>query len=211
VTMNDRRLDERFRAYGAVIDQELREARIDGAARRRRSSSSPVMARALVGACALLVALPLLLIAVRSETAPTSSPPGVYVLDLDDIPQGVTVQRLGEDSVFVRRDEREVVVFAADARHLPGEALWWCPAQRVFTSPQHGESFDADGKLIFGPAQGGMLRFDVQVTGDRVTVDMTHTIDSSARDDGSFDRGAIDGPWVDDSGIFCDGALKADG
>jgi hypothetical protein len=211
VTMNDQRLDERFRAYGAVIDQELREERTQGAARRGRSSSSPAMARALVGACALLVALPLVLVAMRSETGPTSSPPGVHVLDLGDIPQGVTLQRLGDDSVFVRRDEREILAFAVDARHLPGEELWWCPVQRVFTSPQHGESFDADGKLIFGPARGGMLRFDVQVTGDRITIDTRQAIDGSARDDGSFDRGAIDGPWVDDSGVFCDGALKAGG
>lgn len=88
-------------------------------------------------------------------------------VSLTDIAQGVSVHPIGGARVFLVRESREITGFRTISPHL-GAALWWCPRERVFISPNHGEVFDARGKLMWGQSAVDMQPFEVDVLDDRV-------------------------------------------
>ena len=75
----------------------------------------------------------------------------------------VTVQ--GTRLFLSERDGR-FIAFVDDAHHMGQERLWWCPVERVFAAPTHGEMFDADGSYLAGPATRDLDRVAVSEYGD---------------------------------------------
>jgi hypothetical protein len=68
------------------------------------------------------------------------------------------------------------------AQHLPGERLWWCPDEKVFVSPSHGELFGANGHYLAGPASRDLDR--ATVTDDasgKLAVDLSRIQRGKAR------------------------------
>lgn len=74
--------------------------------------------------------------------------------------------------VFATRPngEDQALAFVADAQHLDGEGLWWCPDEKVFLAPTHGELFDPGGQLVAGPARADLDRLPLQTTDDGLLV-----------------------------------------
>jgi len=91
-------------------------------------------------------------------------------LALDSLPEGVTAHTVQGVPLFLVRHGREVKGYLDDAQHLANEQLWWCPAEEVFVSPFHGELFDAEGRLLAGPARQDLDRIAVEVTAPGLVV-----------------------------------------
>lgn len=74
--------------------------------------------------------------------------------------------------VFATRPDGEDQAFAlvADAQHLDGEGLWWCPDEEVFVGPTHGELFDPAGQLVAGPARADLDRLPLEATEEGLLV-----------------------------------------
>ncbi|MEX1162258.1 MAG: META domain-containing protein [Nitriliruptor sp.] len=104
---------------------------------------------------------------VRGET---------YVFPLDEIERGTTSGVIEDRQVFFVRTGDEVDVFIAAAQHLPDEGLWWCPDERVFASPFHGELFDLDGRARMGPAARDLDRFAIEIRDGQLHVDAGQVI-----------------------------------
>jgi hypothetical protein len=105
---------------------------------------------------------------IGATTACSDDDAGRTRIALKDVPQGVSAHKLDGRSVFLARDGSDVVAFLADPRHLPGETLYWCPRERQFASPMHGETFDAAGRPVGGLAFRDLNRLEVAVQGDSV-------------------------------------------
>ena len=134
--------------------------------------------------------------------ASCSSSHSVKGIRLDAIPEGTSVQRLAEHSVFVVRHGDAFNAFLSDVRHLPGDStLWWCPHERQFASPTHGEFFTEDGKILGGPARGDLNRLTVGVRQGRLVSDGTVIIGSPASGEGKPGK-----PFV--GGAYCGEGLK---
>jgi hypothetical protein len=126
---------------------------------------------------------------------------------LVSIPIGVSVLEFGSTPTFVIRTSGSVRVFLTNVQHLPGEdTLWWCPHEKVFASPTHGEIFSADGDPLDGPAQRGLNELAVHISGDRVTarIDQIHLGQPRAAT-AYQPRG---GAWDSGPGSFCEDPLK---
>ena len=81
------------------------------------------------------------------------------VIPLADLRQGVTPFVVNETPLMIYRDEDIIRVFLTSVPHLPGErGLWWCPSERIFAAPMHGELFAPSGEAIGGPAHSGLTR-----------------------------------------------------
>jgi hypothetical protein len=127
---------------------------------------------------------------------------------LRDIPFGVSVLEFGTTPTFVVRDGVSVRVFLTNAQDLPGEdALWWCPQEKVFAAPTHGEVFGPDGEALGGPAQRGLNELYVQVSAGRVIAHLDQIRLGTPRDR-SREYRASDGAWDSGPGSFCTHALK---
>lgn len=112
-------------------------------------------------------------------------------LALDALPEGVSAHEVQGVAVFFVRHGRQVEGYLDSAQHLPSEQLWWCPAEGVFVSPSHGELFDAQGRLVAGPASGDLDRIEVKVTSANVAVIEPFTVvQGTARE--LQDRGVVD-------------------
>lgn len=133
-------------------------------------------------------------------------------LRLDDLPQGVTAHEVAGRDVFIVRRDADVKVFLSDARHLPEDALWWCPSEQIFFEVEHGSQFDRDGLKIGGPAQGGLNQYPVVVEGGKLVIDsdevivgdLAHRGERPAALDGANFSRINAGP-----GSFCKGAVAS--
>lgn len=132
-------------------------------------------------------------------------------LDLDAIPEGVSATQFGDTPAFLVKRGDNVQVFLTDVQHLPGErALWWCPRERLFAAPTHGELFDAEGRVIGGPAGAGLNRLAARVVDGRLVVDRNRVIQAMARTASSTAEATPGpGPWDNGPSSFCDGAVRA--
>jgi hypothetical protein len=101
------------------------------------------------------------------------------------------------------RAGNSVHVFLTDVQHLRGEdTLWWCPDDRVFVGPAHGEAFSERGVAIGGPAQRGLDQLAVDVDAGRVVVRLDEIRLGAPRGpNADYDAGA-------GGGKFCNHALK---
>jgi Rieske Fe-S protein len=213
--MTEGTLEERLHRYGDVMQDRLRVVPLDAPFIRRPHPSRRrvgLTVAAVAVACALVVAVPVL--ARSGESADThairSGAPGVHVRPLDTVPEGVSLVDVDGQPVFLAREGKEVTAFIADVRHLAGEPLWWCPADRVFVAPTHGEHFDAAGRRIAGPSRGDLNRFPTRIEGSDLLIDPTQVIVGPSPDDTGASAGTFDGRWGTTPETYCVGALRSD-
>ena len=131
-----------------------------------------------------------------------------HTLRLDELPEGVTAHKLGGDDVFIVRDGNDVRVFLSDARHLPGDTLWWCPNEQIFIEVEHGSSFDRQGRKIGGPAAGGLNQYEVRTNDGELIVDTDAVIVGGQSPRGvapvSLDDADFSRPFNSGPGSFCE-------
>jgi Rieske Fe-S protein len=98
-------------------------------------------------------------------------------VSLQAIPSGVSARRVGNVHVFLARDGEQVLAFVNSAQHMPGEKIWWCPKEQVFAAPTHGETFDAQGRHIGGPASRDLDRLAVTLgPNGKVSIDSSKVL-----------------------------------
>jgi nitrite reductase/ring-hydroxylating ferredoxin subunit len=98
-------------------------------------------------------------------------------LSLRTVPSGVSARRVGRVDVFLVRDGRQVIAFVNSSQHMPGEKIWWCRKEEVFAAPTHGETFDAQGRRIGGPASRDLDRLAVSVGPDgKMSIDPSKVV-----------------------------------
>ena len=131
---------------------------------RRRTAT--VVLGALVAAVAVVV----LVVVTRQLAGEPRDAVGTR-LPWAEIPQGVSAHTVDGTRVFIVRKGDAVTVFVAAATHLPGEPLWWCPGSEVFAGPMHGETYDAGGHILAGPATRELDRMAAVATADGVLLD----------------------------------------
>jgi Rieske Fe-S protein len=101
-------------------------------------------------------------------------------LPVASLPTGVSSGLLGNTAVFFVRDDDRVRVFISNAQHLKGETtLWWCPAEKLFYAPTHGETFGPNGRILGGPQQRGLDRIRTKVRTGLVTIERHRVIEGS--------------------------------
>jgi len=207
-------LEERLHRSGDVMQDQLRATPLDlapGWPRHQRRRLRLSFA-AIAVACVLVVAVSILFRSGRDVDSDgiRSGGPGVRERPLDTVPEGVSLIDVDGQPVFLVREGRKVTAFIADVRHLSGEPLWWCPTERVFVAPTHGEEFDGAGRKIGGPARGDLNRFPTRVEGSQLLIDANQIVVGSRVIDGGSAAEAGDGrPWDAGPGSFCAGALRS--
>lgn len=183
--------------------------------RRPRRSPLLVAFSAMLVVALVVAGLALL----RGGSAPTPARRGgdAVVLDLDDIPEGVSADAFRGTPVFLVRDGGKLTVFLSDPHRLPGDReLWWCPAERVFGSPAYAEVFVADGRKLGGPAPRGLDRFAATVDDGIVTVALDEIERGSTRSALEYPRTMPDGiphesTWNTGPRAFCADPVIAGG
>jgi hypothetical protein len=63
------------------------------------------------------------------------------------------------------------LVLVGWSTHMPNEPVVWDPAERLFVSPAHGESFDVVGRVVDGPVTRPMHRCPTRVRDGELWVD----------------------------------------
>ncbi len=190
--------------------------RVHGRRRRRLA--------VVTGVLVVVVAITFAVLALRSDSTdklrvgqPESRPRfegNDLRVPLADVPQGVSSHHLGDYRFFITRDEDTLTTFVDDARHLPGETLWWCPSERHFVALPHEETFASDGgKLGGGPARRGLDRYVTTRDGTDVVIDVAR------REPGAFgivgyvapNEYHSEVPWNSGPGSYCNNALTTNG
>jgi hypothetical protein len=92
------------------------------------------------------------------------------------------VKYFPDEQVFVVANGSEPVALSAI---IPGdskvpERVLYCPTSGWFEGP-HGEMFDRLGNYALGPAESGLMRVAVELSGDQVIVDPSHTLGAPPR------------------------------
>jgi hypothetical protein len=127
---------------------------------------------------------------------------------LSGVPMGVSTLDFGSTPTFVVRTADSVRVFLTNVQHLSGEdGLWWCPHEKVFAAPTHGEVFGPGGEALGGPAQRGLNELAVDVSGGEVTARIDQVRLGKSRDP-NRDYRTGDGAWDVGRGSFCADAIK---
>jgi hypothetical protein len=164
-------------AYAAVV-RAIREGDTESAdAPAGRMGKSVRLRAASVGIAVALLGVGLSLAVLmglirRDATAVTA------LQDLDM--SGVTY--FPEEQVFVVANGSDPVGLSAI---IPGdskvpERVLYCPTSGWFEGP-HGEMFDRLGNYALGPADSGLMRVAVEVSGDQVAVDPSRTLGAPPR------------------------------
>jgi hypothetical protein len=119
--------------------------------------------------------------------------------------------RFGPRTVFLLRGQNGWRAFLTDVHHLVGEStLWWCPVERQFAAPTHGERFDETGDVVGGTPRRGLDQLLVDVAGANLTIHL-HDVYPGRPVDVSQQRPLTDNsPWDGGAGSFCVGAVKAE-
>lgn len=134
-------------------------------------------------------------------------------VELSSIPEGVSARRVDGTPVFIVRDDRAFTVFLTDPQHLPGEhVLWWCPSERLFASPTHGELFDERGRAVVDtPAARGLSRLEATVRGGTLFINVEGRVESTApRQPRSVPAAEGGEPWDSGPGSFCYAPIRSD-
>ena len=127
-------------------------------------------------------------------------------LALGSVPQGISARTIAEQNVFLNREGHQVAALLTDPHGTPGlHVLWWCPQEHLFVEPAHGAAFDANGKIIGGPAERGLDQLKTTVEGSTVTVHLHQVIPgSTTRHDRTPSPGSQSvGPWNTTPASFC--------
>jgi hypothetical protein len=129
---------------------------------------------------------------------------------LGGIPEGVTAIVVDGVSLFVVRQGESVRALLPRTTHLSDEVLWWCPSERLFISPVHGETYTEAGDEIGGPGPRGLDSVAVTVAGSAVRIDPDAITPGRARAANGEEPPAPTMParsWVEAG--FCDNPLEA--
>jgi hypothetical protein len=170
---------------------------------RRYALLAAALVLAIVGSVGIILA--------SSDSSDRSPQVASFAVSLSQVPDGVSVQQFGKRLVFVVRNGDEVRVFDTKVHHLAGEnVLWWCPNERFFVAPTHGETFSRSGRAIGGPARSGLDQLKASVRRGELIVDLNNRTPgitgNSHKADGT---GTSISPWDSGPSSFCAGALKA--
>ena len=152
--------------------------------------------------------------AVFVAVAALAAAPGIIAnedrattVSLFSVPEGVSAIRLGGEDLFINREGKRATVFLDDARHMSGEQLWWCPHERIFVSPYHGEQFDPAGRKIGGPARGGLNEYRVRNDRGRLIIDtddvVVRGLTPRGRPPATLSGARFDLPYNSGPGSFC--------
>ena len=82
--------------------------------------------------------------------------------------EAVTIQVRGK-AVIVLRRQRDFVAYSAVCTHL-GCLVKWDAAQKQFLCPCHAAVFDAEGRIVSGPAPADMPAYRVKEIGEALYV-----------------------------------------
>lgn len=82
--------------------------------------------------------------------------------------EATTIQVRGK-AVIVLRRQRDFVAYSAVCTHL-GCLVKWSADQKRFLCPCHAAVFDADGRIVSGPAPKDMPAYTVKEIGDKLYV-----------------------------------------
>jgi cytochrome b6-f complex iron-sulfur subunit len=95
------------------------------------------------------------------------SPPTTFLAGRPDDygPGEVSVRFLEERRVWIVRGDEGIYALVARCSHLGCRPNWFAEERR-FKCPCHGSNFDADGKVIAGPAPRPLKRASVTLTPD---------------------------------------------
>jgi hypothetical protein len=190
-------------------------------ARRRRSRRRIGLAATLV-AVAAVASVPFL---IRDEgddpslrvTTPDSTPRQIgdeIRIAFEAVPEGATGYHIDLHRFFVVRDGERVRAFVDDAQHLPGERLWWCPREKQFAAPTHGETFASDGTKVAGPAQRDLDQYNTSVEDGDLVINLAQVIrgaPSTASSTPPGEDSRFTTPWNRGPSSYCQGALTTDG
>jgi cytochrome b6-f complex iron-sulfur subunit len=88
----------------------------------------------------------------------------IFIARLDDLPDGDTrvVEDLRGARVQVVRQKDRVLALSMVCPHL-GCQVHWEKEQQRFQCPCHRASFDAEGRVLFGPPPRGLDRYEVEL------------------------------------------------
>lgn len=135
----------------------------------RRRRRSRLRAAALIGVAGIVS------VAAWPRTSPSSLVTAGTPLTLSELPQGISTRTDGDVPLFLVRDGQALTAYVARSTHL-GEPVWWCPRERLFVSPAHGEAWDENGEIVAGPPPRGLDQVEVAVVGNAVRIDPRHII-----------------------------------
>jgi Rieske Fe-S protein len=190
-----RDLREQLREYGSFLDESASDTtgiqdhesltdvvvrpRLVGREDRRATTMRVLGAAALVVLVAVSAAI-VIRVSGNDDHRPVGSSSESrwrVAIALKDLPEGVSTRRIHGTPVFLVRRGDKVTTFLTNMHHIPGETvLFWCPAQKQFQSPTHGETFDRTGAVVGGPAFSGLDRLPTTVEGDVAHVDYGQVI-----------------------------------
>jgi len=108
--------------------------------------------------------------------------------------------------VLAVREGETLRVFRADVHHLEGEPISFCPVQRVFASPFHGETFDLTGAVVGGPASRGLDEIPVIEQAGYVVQAGEIRLGPERPPDGAPEPGNGKS-WDSGPGSFCEGRI----
>jgi len=204
VTVETRLWELRDLATGCLPPPEAIRARASRRRRRRRLGAIAAAVIAISGAGAAVAAA-----GRTDETVGVSATvaDGAFRVALDDVPDGVSGYDVGGYRFFLVRDGDDVIALRDDAQHLPGERLWWCPNERHFFAPTHGETFDLRGRKIAGPSTRDLDRYTTTIHAGELVVDFTSVERGASRTERALPRP----PWNGGPGSYCDGAMTTSG
>jgi len=175
----------RFSLTGRADLTPVREARVIEikATRRRLLAWASNAIGALIGASIAVPGLGYLLTPVldrrsRSERVPigkiadltSRGVPTKKVFEYDE-QDGYRVRRRKGFAWVVRGEDDDVIVFSAQCTHL-GCNVAWNEAEQQFRCPCHGGRFDRQGNVVGGPPMRPLDRFDVEIAGGEMTIDV---------------------------------------
>lgn len=122
-----------------------------------------------------LLALVAAVVAVYFLTQ-SDEPPFVVAGNADDFEVGEPVRNAEHNFYIVKLDSGEFLALYQKDPHL-GCTVPWRPdfefqgKTGYFRNPCHGETYDIEGNLLFGPAPRGLDRFPVEIVNGEVRVD----------------------------------------
>ena len=155
-----------------AIDYVLRnpsDAEIAGNFSRRTMLNLAIGSTGLVGAALLGIPLGFY---VSAPTGERSLDGDFFVGRLDQIPIGGSRTRFveGEEVIFVRRGEEDVIGFSATCTHSDTCLVDWDPEGRQLVCPCHRGIFDMRGNVVSGPPPRPLRQRAVVIRDGRIYV-----------------------------------------
>ena len=95
---------------------------------------------------------------------------------LAEVPDGPSLQRVGDRAVVLVRDGDDVTAFPAATSHN-ADPLVWCADDGTFSTALYASRYDLDGRRLGGPGPDALLRLDTKLAGDHVEIGAGYAFD----------------------------------